>query len=393
MDSGKRTIVLKSTGAIGDLVIASALVPELNLKGYDNVGIISKPFTLPLWKGLENTSTYPDESSVPKDAPIVDISDYLSFFPHSTKKPTVFYDTFRGCPELGEPTREHLSKWMFTSFLKNCPNHLLRGGGEIAQKRYVRVVLTPEEKQSGADEIEKCKKDNGSKPVVVFAPYSTTKNKNLPRTTLETVVKAVSDFAVPCLLEPFSPEQYIEGTTPIGDKDLRKSSAILYAADACVVVDSAPLHMVNGVIHGEIFDNTLSKNKDYSELLKRMIKYDEADNGCPVEESMDQLFKRRNKVIVILGSSAPEVVAYKGNRGANRIIHATGGCDISPCGAHGYLPIEGYSAEFQKPFYPSGTDKDKSGCVFADYSQINTARCLEAISADEIIETIRQVVK
>lgn len=52
-----KEIILKSTGVIGDLVIASALQKPLNKLGY-KIGIVSSKFTLPLWGGLENTSTY-----------------------------------------------------------------------------------------------------------------------------------------------------------------------------------------------------------------------------------------------------------------------------------------------------------------------------------------------
>ncbi|MEK6859226.1 MAG: hypothetical protein AABX54_00275 [Nanoarchaeota archaeon] len=339
----EKTIVLKSTGAIGDLVIASALPVALNKMGY-HTGVISKGFTLPLWKGLDNVSMFADEKQVPEGSQVVDISDYLSNFPNSRILPT----TYTG--KLSE-RNGHLCEWMaYSVFLKS-------GVVFRASRDDVRIMLTDEELRAGGQKIDDIAKENNGKPVVVIAPYSTTKNKNIPKKALEQIVRGVSGFAVPCLLEPFSQEQYIEGTKPVGDKDLRVASAILYNADAYIGVDSGPLHMINATRQGVSF----------------------ADGTKP----------KRDNIIAALGSSDPDVVAYADNR----IIRTTGGCPISPCGAHGYWPVEKYGEEFRRVFYNSGNEKDKSGCIYGNYSQLDTAQCLESVNPEEVVEAVRNVLK
>lgn len=338
----EKTIVLKSTGAIGDLVIASALPVALNKMGY-HTGVISKGFTLPLWQGLENVSTFADEKQVPEGSLVVDMSDYLASFPNSRILPNAYTG------KMSE-RKGHLCEWMAHSVTS-------KSGIDVHVSRDdIRIMLTPEELNTGMEKLNTLVREN-HKPVVVIAPYSTTKNKNLPKKALEQIVKGISGFAIPCLLEPFSPEQYIEGTKPVGDKDLRIASAILYDADAYVGVDSGPLHMINAARQG----------------------VSSADGTRP----------RRDNIIAVLGSSDPDVVAYADNR----IIRATGGCPVSPCGAHGYWPVDAYGKEFGRVFYTSGNPKDKSGCIFDDYSKLDTAQCLESVNPEEVVEAVRDILK
>src|SRR3989338_1568345 len=96
-------VILLSTGAIGDMVIASALAAQLYQRDIPH-GIVSSGFTLPLWKhfGFATTYAYGPDTSIPElpsDAVVVDIRRYLRHFPHSSFLP-------------GTERKGHLCEWM-----------------------------------------------------------------------------------------------------------------------------------------------------------------------------------------------------------------------------------------------------------------------------------------
>lgn len=345
----KTEIVLISTGAIGDAILASALQKSLNEAGY-STGLVSAGFTLPLWKGLENVSTYAfrDNKSIPtlpEDAIVVNLGDYLSNMPYTNSIP----EDFTGAKS---ERLNHLSEWMaYTLYSKTGLRFLTTKGN-------VRIVLDKEEVKFGRDGVYSAAKGHKTKKAVVISPYSSAKNKNLPRDTLEKIVEGLKDVATLCLLTPYAENQRIPGTLPIGNKDIRKATAILLAAHAYVGVDSGPLHMLMGAIQGTPEENLVS--------------------GINIDPE---------KAIIALGSSGPLAVAYKNNQ----VLTATGNCSFAPCGAHGYVLTEPYSEVNGAKFYP--TTKDRSGCVFEDYELFDTAPCMESISAEEIIECARTFLK
>ena len=323
--------------------------------GY-RVGILSKEFTLPLWKNLSEFTTplwmYLSYSHLGEDIPkgriringfdIFDISDYLSEFPNTSKLPKDF---------LGEQRMGYLCEWMAYAMYKQDPVMKLD-----VSRDDVRIVLDKEEVEFGRAYIMNISKSNGGLPVVVLSPFSTSINRNLAMNTLEEVVGGIKDFAVPCQLSPYSEEQYIQGTTPIGDNRLRVASSILLACDAYVGVDSGPLHMINGAIQ-----------------------------GTPENELVDGVIDNRKKIVICVGSSHPDVVTYKDNV----IIQGSKECGFAPCGAHGYCSVDKYSEGLGVKFRP--TDKDKSGCVYDDYGDMEVSPCMAAISAEEIIENIKSI--
>lgn len=342
-------VVLISTGAIGDVVLASALQKSLNDAGY-HTGLVSAGFTLPLWRGLENVSVYAfgENKSVPalpENAIVANLGDYLSNLPYANMIPESF---------TGEKSKglNHLSEWMaYALYAKTGLNFR-------ATRDNVRIVLDREEVVFGREEVQSLAKMHEAKKVVVISPYSSTKNKNLPRVTLEKLVEGIKDVAVPCLLTPYAENQKITGTVPIGNKDLRKATAILLAAHAYVGVDSGPLHMLMGAIQ-----------------------------GTPKENLIPGVNADPRKVVISLGSSGLLAVAYKNNL----VVSATGDCCVAPCGVYGYAPLELHDKVLGRRFYP--TAKDKSGCIFEDYELFDTAPCMEAISAEEIIEDVRAALK
>src|SRR4051812_17359492 len=77
-------IILQSTGAIGDTVIATALISALNAIGFDT-GHVCSAKTFSLWHGLNHAYAYKSDTSFPLDAIAVNIRDYQFLLPHTTK--------------------------------------------------------------------------------------------------------------------------------------------------------------------------------------------------------------------------------------------------------------------------------------------------------------------
>lgn len=331
-------IVLKSTGAIGDAVIASALVPRLNTQGYD-VGLISDPHTLSLWEGIPRTRTYPQDPF--NGNPIYDLSGYLNNRPHSTNLPSDF--------STDHERPGHLSEWMaYELLLQSETIHV------TPSRNNVQIRLTEEEVRMGNSIIQKISGAYRNKPVVIFAPYSTTKNRNIPKSSLEEIASGISSFAVSCLLQPFSETQSVETMISIGDNNLRLASAIIAASHAYVGVDSGPLHMINAVLQGT--DPNLLDELDYA---------------------------RKDKIIALFGSSHPDVVGYEGNR---IITGSRKECGLElPCGLHGYTS-DSRAWNGKSTF---STSSDRSLCILSQYPESETSSCMASIDPEEVIETLK----
>lgn len=339
-------VILLSTGAIGDMVIASALAAQFYQQDIPH-GIVSQRFTLSLWDhfGFATTYAYEANKAVPRLPPgafIVNISTYLRHFPHSSFLP----ETER---------KGHLCEWMAVDAVGDCNS--LEEILDVASvsRDDVQVFLEKEEIQAGLDWVVALQKEHGNKPVVIISPYSTTVNRNIGKQRLDEVVYGLRDVVVPCQLTPIPEQGAITGAIPVGDDDLRKVAGLLLAADAYLGVDSGPLHMVNGVIQGtEWYGHNLAAQRN------------------------------KGKVFLVLGSSAPEVVAYKGNSIITAPVRV---CDVAPCGAHGYVAPAAYGQRFGRTFHPSPTDK--GGCVFQDHHYKDTASCMTAVPSEQIIEAVR----
>ena len=386
--STRLEVILKSTGAIGDVVIASALQKPLSQMGY-GVGILSKEFTLPLWKNIdgEDTTVYPfDENGEigehPKNSLVVNISDYLSEFPNTSELPKDF---------LGEERRGHLCEWMAYAIHKQNPVMKLN-----VSRDDIRIILDREEIEFGRDYVMDISKSNGGLPVVVLSPFSTSINRNLAMSTLEEVVGGIKDFAVPCQLSPYNEEQYIQGTNPVGDKRLRVASSILLACDVYVGADSGPLHMIICAIQGtpeNVLVGGVIDNRGTNVACDAYVGVDSgplhmingAIQGTPENELVGSVIDNREKIVACVGSSHPDVVTYKDNI----VIQGSKKCGFAPCGAHGYCSVDRYSEKLGTKFYP--TNKDKSGCVYDGYGDMEVSPCMAAISAEEIIENIKGV--
>lgn len=332
----KNHLILQSTGAIGDAVILTGVQKSLADLGY-KVGVMSAPFTLSLWNGIGES--YAPGAPLPTGAQVVPINNYLRHFPHTQIFP-------------GTKERAHLSQWM------GYEAQILGGLESIAVSRdNVRIVLDENEIAAARDRVYNLSSANDGKPIVVIAPYSNTKNRNLPLSTLDAIVQGLEGDAVIAMLEPVPESGYIKGTIKLGDKNLRNVAGLLLAAHAYIGVDSGPLHIAAGAIQGAPQD-----------VAKRL-----------------EVFTDPGKIIVALASSSPQVVAYSGNQ----FVFSNGGCIIAPCGAHGYVAPEEYGSLFSLPFVESGVDKDKSGCTIQSYPREETAACMASIDPEEIIEKVK----
>lgn len=347
-------VIFLSTGAIGDMVIASALHTPFYEREI-SIGVVSADFTRGLWQHFGNTTAYAYDKDkalpeLPKEAVVVDIRNYLHHFPHSQNLP-------HGLTEE-EKRKGHLCEWMAYEAATQCPGieRILRKTFKVTRDD-VQIILTEQEIEAGKKLIEEIRKESSNKSVTILAPYSNTENRNIGMHQLEEIVAGLEDRTAICQLQPFGETEYVKGTRPIGDRDLRKVAALLLVADAYIGVDSGPLHIVNGAIQGaEWYNQRLEGRRDPA------------------------------KVFVVLGSSAPEVVAYKGNTIIQSPVCV---CDVAPCGAHGYVAPERYGEHFGKEFHASRKEGDKSGCIYKDQDFPNTAPCMTAVPSEQIIETVR----
>lgn len=343
----QQRVILLSTGAIGDMVIASALAAQFYQRDIPH-GIVSAGFTLPLWNHFRLATLYVYNANknvpeLPSNAFVVDIRNYLRHFPHSSPLP----NTNR---------KGHLCEWMAVEALATAPSleRLLENDFSVSRDD-VQIFMTQEEIQAGLDWASALQREHGNKPVVIISPYSTTVNRNIGKQRLDEVVYGLRDSVLACQLTPLPEGGAITGAVPVGSTDLRKVAGLLLAADAYLGVDSGPLHMVNGVIQGT----------------------DWYGHNLPTQ-------RKKEKIFVVHGSSSPEVVAYEGNTILQAPVRV---CDIAPCGAHGYVAPEAYGERFGKQFHHSPTDK--GGCVFQDHHYKDTAACMTAVSSEQIIEAVR----
>lgn len=337
-EKNKKQILLKTTFAIGDTIMVSALISKLFERGYI-VGVDSGRNTLKLLDGLDG---YDPSIAVAyknnKGLTVVDISDYFCNLPHSSSLPENFVAD-------QHERKGHLCEWMAYSLWQ-------KSGIKInPSKRDVKILLQDEEINFGRECITKISKESNKK-VVVIAPCSTSKNRNIPKETLDKLIREISGFAVPCILGPVD-NKYISclgKVTVIENKDLRLASAVLYSSDAVVCVDSAPLHMFNAAAQGR---NSLSL--------------------------MDN-------IILVVGSSDPETVAYA----KNKIIFSESGCPVSPCGCFGYADISLWEDSFKRKFYHPKNKHDRSGCIYNKYRNGEPV-CMQNIDVGRIVDKVRDV--
>lgn len=333
--------IFTSTNAIGDSIMEAATVHALSEYGI-TVGKVAPAPILSLWKGLPHTQLYTNDSAVPSDVPRVDVRGYQDAFPHSTQD-----------PKSGE--FRHLSWWIGRKAGEQLGIDL-----DVSSEQVI-LTLTEEEATWGRDEYLRLLKASGNKVGVIITPNATTGNRNITPQTVQKICTQLEEKEItPFLLNPL-PEKIYDNVAAarIGNPDLRKAAALLWASDAVICVDSGPLHMVNAALQGS--------SKELADKL-----------GVNADQQ---------KVVLVTGSSNPEVVGYKGNQS----VHGTGGCPLAErggCGCHGYNQLKKYDKHFGYPFFPAANPNDKGGCIYEHYSRTGISSCMEAISPDEVVEKV-----
>jgi len=231
-----------------------------------------------------------------------------------------------------------------------------QGGPRIYSKRDdVRIILSTQELVEARDDLYE---RSGELPSVIISPESSVTSKNLPGSTVGEIVRGLEGRAVCYLMQ--SPEKPVpvEGLQTVWGS-LRESTAKLAVAQAVIVADTSTLHMVNGAFQG---------------------------SRHPMEEL--GLNTSPDQVIAVLGSSTESVVTYRGNR------VVTCEADVCPnlgCFLHNY---PGQKERFEQVYEVEVYDwVDGSGCVFPEHAEDGRTRCMEAITADEIIEQVLQALR
>ncbi|MEK6894939.1 MAG: hypothetical protein AABX48_00270 [Nanoarchaeota archaeon] len=338
-----KRVILKSNNAIGDTVCISSLIKPLRDLGFEP-SILAKPFIFPLFEGM-NLELLDNNLINLKENEFLDISRYWDFNPNSNPMPSEFSGKEK--PEIA-----HLSEWMGYAL------NYYYGLSVHSSKEDVKVLLTKNEVIKARNLLKSISTD---KPIVALPLFATTKNRNLLKKTIEDLVSEISAFAIPLFL-PTANIKNIPNAVYLSDNlPLRETAAILYASDQIVGVDTGPTHLANAVLQG---------TPDYE------IKGVNPSKG---------------KVLLILGSTHPSVIAYSSNRVLSRRKYK---CPLAePCGAVGYSCLEDAQKRFSIPFYKSGREGDASGCIFNDYTQSDVSKCMQEISAQEVIANIRAHIK
>ena len=282
-------VILKSTGALGDTVLATALIPVLDAVGFDT-GHICSPILSPLWQGLRHAYRYHSDDHLPSHALVVSLRDYPALLPHTTKP------------------LKHLCTYMHLRLRERLAEQGVSLALPDVSRDQVQLQLSLEEWQWGLQVVKHLSQANKGKPVVMLAPCATTNNRWLDPLTVGEIVEKVQAFCVPVLLDPLPTPYHDLNIQCLGFSDVRRVAALLGAVDGFIGVDSGPFHLAVAARQGMA--------QEFKERLK-------------INASLQS-------VILIAGSSHPAVISYRGVQ----TLFSPGNCPIAPCGMHGYADIE-----------------------------------------------------
>lgn len=329
-------IILKSTGALGDTVLATALIPTLDAIGFDT-GHVCSPMLFPLWQGLCHAYSYHSDDHLPSHALVVSLQDYLALFPHTTKP------------------LKHLCAYMHLRLRERLAEQGISLPLPDVSCDQVQLQLSLEEWLWGMQVVKQLSQANKGKPVIVLAPCATTNNRWLDPLTVGEIVEKVQAFCVPVLLDPLPIPYHDLNIQCLGFSDMRRVVALLGAVDAFIGVDSGPFHLA------------VAARQGMTQEIKEQLK---------INASLQS-------VILIAGSSHPAVISYRGVQ----TLFSPGDCPIAPCGMHGYDDIEVHRKVLGRPVYTHS--KNTSGCIYADYPSQVTTKCMRSVSVQQVVEATK----
>ncbi len=381
-NKGTHPVTLKSTGALGDFILASALQHALGERGF-NVGIINPAFAHPLWNYFpvirgHTVRFFPTPADVPAGETVVDISTYLRHFPHSDKIPG------------GHGRKGHLSEWMGIEFLAKGGDQVLTNANINPNTLHVspsnvQIYLTDGtntmEVEQGLDLVRRV---GGGQPVIVVAPLAAPmlpdRNalgpKDLRPATVTYIGQTIRALGgVPALQGPV--DQYNRLTArdahcidayAVIDRptDIRITPALLLAADGVISVESAPIHLAAGAYQGT------------------------------TKAATEKGLRNLSKIIAIVGSSSREASEY-GTSADNKTqtIETISTCPIVAatlrCGNHGYHPPAQYTAHFQRLLGAGQVFSADTFCVHTQPTDVHN--CMTTLNHDDLAVRLERLIR
>jgi len=334
--------ILESTKAIGDAIIATAVLGEAASQGYV-AGIITSPLTYPLLKNLD-IKTYRNWSEVPGGGTRIPLDHrYLNHLPHRFNLPN-------------QQKKGWLGEWMAIDIQDASEGEII-----LTPKREdMRISLTCAEIAESYDEKKRISGENGNKQVTQIIANSSSINKNITRETLEKVIKELSGETVFCMTEALGvseeDKQFYQDLNVVLLKmtDLRRAVGRLHVADAVVTSDTWTLH------------GAIASRRTGTQLSLSQMGY----------------IPTNKQVIAVLGSSHPLVVGgYEG------MTTVTTQHPCNSCGAHAYNLLELLEDKTGVKYHKLG--EDGSGCVWQYAADTQIPPCMKYIKPEDIIDAIR----
>ncbi|MFH1455967.1 MAG: hypothetical protein ABIF40_03390 [archaeon] len=261
-------LTLLTTGALGDLVMTSAMLPMLRAEGTTDINIIGRGFSKGLTEGLgysrflelgeqEKKGDFFDEWDKVEvngknrvRTEFLDLGVYLQNHVHLKPLPDR-----SGCTHLVDHMRFQLENEIDRLYGKEVNLGTKTTDVKVALSEeeidwahgiYIQTLL-----QKGYPEFEKVVviSRQSANPFPGELEYS---NRDLRMEDAVHLAKLVSEYAIP--VQIIAPgEELIEGTVQVSDRDLRKVTALLATADGMIGVDSGPWHMGIAGIQGGNF--------------------------------------------------------------------------------------------------------------------------------------------
>lgn len=348
---GPENRVVLTTAPFGDTVAMSAVVKGLEQKNI--------PAVLSVPEGRLSLAEHMRVSVAPQGAALentvsVEMGDYLNNDVHFRPLPDRRFKAAGDIPRLNQAGQElgHLSQWMAVQIAEK-----LKIEPFPVDPAEAKIFLTAEQLLVGQKLL--CEQVGTDKPVVLIAPDAGSPNRVIPPALIRQIMERLGRDIEVALLEPLPKPELIAGFDKIEVAHVKSSlaewPAVLAAAKAVVTADSGSFHVAAAV-----------------------------RQGSAGEAQKAGLRLHPEQVILVAGSSNPLALIYRGNQ---YVVPPKNVCEVIPCGRHGY--------DQEKPNRLQSLPLhmiEKSACIWDDYPKTGLARCMAAVSPDEIVAKVRQAI-